>query len=193
MLVVSREPGSAVTIGDDIRVTVQAVPSRRRVKLGIEAPADMRVFREELAERPTKAAGAFRVIVVEDDPIHARLIQCGLKRAGVTDVQIETTGARALGDLIGPSTDPRTRPDLIVLDLKLPDLSGLDVLQRVRAHEPLRRIPVVMLSCSGSDSNIARCLDAGANAFMVKEPDGDRFRHEVSSIASFWRQARRVA
>ena len=160
---------------------------------GIEAPADVRVSRDELVQRPSEVAGPFRVIVVEDNPVHAQLILSGLKRAGATDVRVETTGARALGDLIGESAGPGTRPDLIVLDLALPDLSGLDVLEKLRAYEPLRRTPVVVLSCSDSDSNITRCLDAGANAFMVKEPNGDRFRQEVSSIASFWRRARRVA
>jgi CheY-like chemotaxis protein len=74
-------------------------------------------------------------------------------------------------------------PNLIVLDLRLPGMSGLDVLVRIKSDRQLRRTPVVILSSSDEPLDIERCLDAGANAFVTKSPNHDEFCASLASRA----------
>ena len=77
-------------------------------------------------------------------------------------------------------------PDLILLDMKLPDSSGLEVLRSIRKNERLRRTPIVMLTCCQDDTVAEACMESGANAFVVKSARWDDFRSSVSRIGAFW-------
>ena len=77
-------------------------------------------------------------------------------------------------------------PDLILLDMQLPDSTGLDVLRSIRKDERLRRTPVVMLTCCQDDTVVDECMESGANAFVVKSARWDDFRSSVSRIGDFW-------
>ena len=199
MLVIARWTGTGVLIGDGIRVSVRSIPSRSYVKIGIEAPPNVKVLREELgppadtteSRPPPPGEDGFRVVVVEDDPVHARLIDSALRRVGVNDITTASSGEVAIRQLLKAGDPPR--PDLIMLDLMLPDVPGLDVLSALRARDHLRRTPIIVLSCEDSERNVSRCLDAGANAFLVKEERYERFRDSVGRAAEFWQRARRVA
>ncbi len=84
-------------------------------------------------------------------------------------------------------------PDLVLLDLQLPGISGLDVLRLIRSTPALRALPVVILSCSKRELEIKRCMAASANAFVSKATGYEQFSESVVRIADFWTHARRVA
>ena len=199
MLVLSRRTDSSVKIGPDITVTVLSI-RRQHVRLGIEAPKIVRVLRDELDVEPEKeppqvnpdeqprAAGMKIVLVIEDDPLHAKLIRKALCRNQGTMVTVAETAKLALdalGVLAGGSED-FVQPDLILLDVGLPDSSGLDVLRAIRSDDRLRATPVVMLTCCQDDAVVNQCVDGGANAYVVKSPRWDEFRASVSRIGEFW-------
>jgi len=197
MLVLTRNRDSGIHIGSDITVKVLSI-KRTTVRLGIEAPKSVRVWRDELApvfdeQEPTDAeqtstAGMKIVLVVEDDPGHAKLIRKALCQSQGTMVTVAETGGNALDVLGARATSPEdiVQPDLILLDLGLPDGSGLDVLRTIRSVPELRTAPVVVLSCSDDEAMMQQCLEAGANAFVVKSANYDDFRALVGRIGQFW-------
>ncbi len=207
MLVLSRDCDTVIRIGDDIRVKVLSI-RRRRVKLGVDAPGNVRVWREELcsgrppaqglaeAPRPDKQVGGdeFPILVVEDDPDHARLIRKVLNHSQFSRITIARTGAEAIDSLAGQGqADLQCMdPHLVLLDLHLPDMSGLEVLRQIRSHDRLQTTPVVMLSAEQEDGRIADCLEAGANAFVNKAVRFDDFYSSVSRIANFWKSDCRI-
>lgn len=77
-------------------------------------------------------------------------------------------------------------PAVVLLDIKMPRMNGLDVLTRMRADERMRRIPVVILSSSHEESDLARSWDLGANAYVIKPVDVDQFFDAVRTLGRFW-------
>ena len=77
-------------------------------------------------------------------------------------------------------------PAVVLLDIKMPRMSGLDVLKTMRADERMRRIPVVILSSSREESDLARSWDLGANAYVIKPVDVDQFFDAVRTLGQFW-------
>jgi two-component system response regulator len=77
-------------------------------------------------------------------------------------------------------------PAVVLLDIKMPRMNGLDVLTHMRADEDLRRIPVVILSSSREESDLARSWDQGANAYVIKPVDVDQFFDAVRTLGQFW-------
>ena len=80
----------------------------------------------------------------------------------------------------------RRMPDMAVLDIKMPRMDGLEVLRLIRADEELKHLPVVILSSSREESDLARSWDLGVNAYVVKPVDFDDFMHAVRDIGLFW-------
>jgi two-component system response regulator len=197
MLVLSRNPDSAIHIGSDITVKVLSI-RRQAVKLGIEAPKSVPVWRDELAcladeRQPTPAAikptaGMKIVLVIEDDPGHAKLIRNALCQFQGTMVTVAGTASTALSALGASVTSPEdiVQPDLVLLDLGLPDTSGLEVLRTIRSVPELVTTPVVVLSCNDDEKVMHECLEAGANAFVVKSANYGDFHTLVGRIGQFW-------
>jgi two-component system response regulator len=77
-------------------------------------------------------------------------------------------------------------PAVVLLDIKMPRMSGLEVLKTMRADERMRRIPVVILSSSREESDLARSWDLGANAYVIKPVDVDQFFEAVRTLGQFW-------
>ncbi|MDQ6647847.1 MAG: response regulator [Pseudomonadota bacterium] len=77
-------------------------------------------------------------------------------------------------------------PTVVLLDIKMPRMNGLDVLTEMRADEKLKRIPVVILSSSREESDLARSWDLGANAYVIKPVDVDQFFEAVRTLGQFW-------
>ena len=126
---------------------------------------------------------------MEDDPGHVLLIEKNLRRAGVTNEIIKMDdGGRAVeflfreGEFAAASTP---MPLLILLDLNLPVLNGLQVLQRIKADERTRRIPVVMLTTTDSQQEITRCYDLGCNIYIVKPVDYVKFSETIRNLGLF--------
>ncbi|MCX5660013.1 MAG: response regulator [Planctomycetota bacterium] len=192
MLIVERRVLESIRIGNDIRVVLVDVPSRNRARIGLEVPPGMPIWRsdscpEESADPGVVVDNTLRVMLVEDDPIHARLVSKALDQAGAVDTTHFPTGEEGLSFLERVAHEPDLRPHLILHDLTLPGISGLEVLGAIKANPHLKSVPVVMLSCSDNDADIQTCLNAGANAFVTKAHDYDELRRSIFRIANFWR------
>jgi len=128
------------------------------------------------------------ILLVEDNPGDARLMKEALAEASIRNrLHVMADGGEALTYL--RRQDPfagAVRPDLILLDLNLPGKDGRDVLAEVKGDRDLRRIPLVILSTSRADADIARAYDLHANAYVTKPLDIEQFITVVKSIQDFW-------
>ena len=124
------------------------------------------------------------IIMVEDDEGHARLIEKNIRRAGVcNDILHFADGTSALQHL---STDlARGGPMLILLDLNLPDMSGTDILARLKSDETLRRAPVVVLTTTDDQREVQRCYDLGCNVYITKPVEYDTFAQAIRQLGLF--------
>jgi CheY-like chemotaxis protein len=128
------------------------------------------------------------ILLVEDNPGDVRLTREALKEGKIrNNLNVVGDGVEALRYLRreGPYTDS-ARPDLILLDLNLPKMDGREVLEAVKADPALRVIPIVVLTSSAAEKDIARAYDLHANCYVSKPVDLDQFIHVVKSIEDFW-------
>jgi len=128
------------------------------------------------------------ILLVEDNPGDVVLTREALHSCRVHNFfHVAADGEQALAYLRreGPFRDA-PRPDLILLDLHLPRLNGTEVLALIKADPDLKRIPVVILSSSSAEEDIARAYDQHANCFITKPVDLDQFIRVVHSIEDFW-------
>jgi len=204
MLVLTRRSGESIHVGSDVEIKFLSFHGKR-AQVGIQAPRTIRILRGELFEVPIgerlpeedrnqRGQGSrFAVLLVEDDPLHATIISRILSKTA--EVAVASSGEEAVERLCKAvqAGGFDSRPNLIVLDLRLPGMSGLDVLVRIKSDRQLRRTPVVILSSSDEPLDIERCFDAGANAFVTKSPNHDEFCASLSRIADFWGSQCRVA
>ncbi|MFB9315778.1 response regulator [Nocardioides plantarum] len=131
------------------------------------------------------SAGALvQILLVEDSLADVELTLDALSDARVShEVTVIRDGASALDHLRAHRENP---PDLMILDLNLPRLSGHEVLAAMQADELLHRIPVAVLTTSAAESDVMRTYDLGGNCFLTKPADIDEFTHVVRSIEDFW-------
>jgi two-component system response regulator len=135
------------------------------------------------------------VLVVEDDDAHYELIERsvrGLEKSGTRyDLHWVQDGAEALDFLFrkGKHKDA-PRPNLILLDLDLPKVKGQMILDRIKEDEKLRKIPVVVLTVSTSDEEMARAYDSGAAGFLNKPASRDDFDRLLNTVWDYWRIVR---
>ena len=128
------------------------------------------------------------ILLVEDNPGDVRLAQEALKESKVRNkLFVVEDGVEAMTFLRrqGKYKDA-PRPDLILLDLNLPRKSGREVLTEVKTDENLKRIPVVVLTVSKAEEDIARCYDHHANCYITKPLDFSQFIEVTKSIEDFW-------
>lgn len=144
-----------------------------------------------MAESPQPPAEPLRILFVEDNHDHAELVMRSLQdhRVANTITHVDN-GETALDYLFrrGEYQDPKQspRPHVVLLDLRLPRVDGLDVLKQLKADESLRRIPVVVLTTSDKESDIARAYDLNANAYLVKPIDFSKFVSLLRDLGFFW-------
>ncbi|AWJ87636.1 hypothetical protein TSH58p_23645 (plasmid) [Azospirillum sp. TSH58] len=124
--------------------------------------------------------------MIEDDEGHARLIEKNIRRTGVTnDIVPFVDGTSALAYLFGPDGTGRAsmrRALLILLDLNLPDMTGIDILARLKANPHTRRFPVVVLTTTDDRQEIRRCYDIGANVYVTKPVNYDSFAAAIRKL-----------
>ena len=128
------------------------------------------------------------ILHVEDEQNDVLLIARAFRKAETSaQIQVVNDGEQAVNYLSGggPSS-PRPLPSLVLLDLKLPRKSGLEVLEWIRSQPGLKRIPVVMLTSSRQPIDINRAYDLGVNAYLVKPVNFDELVGMLKSLDSFW-------
>ncbi|WP_248306143.1 response regulator [Devosia oryzisoli] len=130
------------------------------------------------------------IIMVEDDEGHARLIEKNIRRAGVAnEILAFTNGTSALNFLLGDDGTGlvnKGRQLLVLLDLNLPDMTGIDILEKVKGNEHTRRSPVVVLTTTDDQREIQRCYDLGANVYITKPVDYDGFANAIRQLGLFF-------
>ena len=128
-----------------------------------------------------------RILLVEDSVADAKLFAIALDEAGSTsDVMRAEDGDDALRKLTAIVHGDIPRPDVVVLDINLPRVNGIDVLRRIKGDPELRTMPVVVFSTSRADVDIAAAYACGASSYVVKPVDLHRFMDVVRSIESYW-------
>lgn len=129
------------------------------------------------------------VLIVEDNADDEALAREAFRRAGVDNPVVVTRDGRAALDwLLAALESPQQfeLPALILLDINLPLITGIEVLRRMRAHPQLATLPVVMLSTSREARDLRDCYRAGANAFICKPVEFSVFQEVVQKLADFW-------
>jgi two-component system response regulator len=131
------------------------------------------------------------ILLVEDNPSDEKLTLRGFKKSGVaSEIVVAHDGVEALDYLFGTGPqagrDPTEQPAVVLLDLNLPRVGGLDVLERLRADERTRLLPVVVLTSSREHEDVVRSYELGANAYVRKPVDFKEFADTARTLGLFW-------
>lgn len=130
------------------------------------------------------------IVMIEDDEGHARLIEKNVRRAGVNNQIIPfMDGNSALDFLLGKDRSGEASVDrylLILLDLNLPDMSGIDILEKVKSNTYTKRLPVIILTTTDDEREIQRCYDLGANVYITKPVDYENFANAIRQLGLFF-------
>ena len=131
------------------------------------------------------------ILLVEDNPDDEALTLRAFRKNNIlNDVVVARDGVEALDYLFGTGAhagrDTREQPQVVLLDLKLPKVDGLEVLRRLRADARTRLLPVVILTTSNEDRDIVTSYQLGANSFIRKPVDFDQFMEAVRQLGLYW-------
>ena len=131
------------------------------------------------------------ILLVEDNPDDEALTVRAFRKSNLSnDVVVAHDGVEALEYLFAEGAyadrDPREVPNLVLLDIKLPKLDGLEVLQRIRENEHTHMLPVVMLTSSKEQDDLARSYSLGANSYIRKPVDFSQFMTAIQQLGLYW-------
>jgi len=130
------------------------------------------------------------IIMIEDDDGHARLIERNIRRSGVNNEIVPfTNGTEAVNYLFGGNgsgLDHKGRALLILLDLNLPDMSGIEILRRLKESQYLRCAPVVVLTTTDDSQEIKRCYELGCNVYITKPVNYESFANAIRQLGLFF-------
>lgn len=131
------------------------------------------------------------ILLVEDNPDDEELTLDALRNGGVkNDITVVRDGAEALEFLFTPELKPawsdQRLPHLVLLDLKLPKVPGLEVLRRIRSHPATRYIPTVVLTSSSEQTDIQQSYVMGANSYVRKPVEFDEFVQAIQALGAYW-------
>lgn len=130
------------------------------------------------------------IIMVEDDEGHARLIEKNIRRAGVNNEIVPfANGTSALEFLLGADGSGEVSAGkqlLVLLDLNLPDMTGVDILAKIKANPHTKRSPVVVLTTTDDSREIQRCYDLGANVYITKPVNYEGFANAIRQLGLFF-------
>jgi DNA-binding response OmpR family regulator len=130
------------------------------------------------------ADGTRLILLVEDDPDHEVLTIRALKKSNVANqVQVARDGEEAISLLFG---DNAIKPQVVLLDLKLPKIDGLEVLRRIRENETTRMLPVVVLTSSDEERDVVRSYQIGVNSYIRKPVNFNDFAEATRQLGLYW-------
>jgi len=128
------------------------------------------------------------ILLVEDNPDDVELTLHAFEENGVRNpLVVARNGAEALERLFGPPGEPAPElPVIVLLDLNLPKVGGIEVLKRIRAHERTRLLPVIVLTSSAEDRDLVESYQFGANSYVRKPVDFDEFHAAARQLSMYW-------
>jgi CheY-like chemotaxis protein len=130
------------------------------------------------------------IVMIEDDEGHARLIERNIRRSGINNEIVPfANGTAALKYLLDRDAKGAGRTDeglLILLDLNLPDMTGLDILRQVKESKNLKCVPVVVLTTTDDSQEIKRCYELGCNVYITKPVNYENFAHAIRQLGLFF-------
>ena len=127
------------------------------------------------------------ILLIEDNSSDIELTKRAFKKNHIENqIVVMEDGQEALDYLLNPSNSPEHLPVLTLLDLKLPRIDGLEVLHRIRSDSRIRRMPVVVLTSSREDQDIAAAYDNGANSYIRKPVDFKQFTESIRTLGTYW-------
>ena len=131
------------------------------------------------------------ILLVEDNPAHAELVRRSLEEHRVANQIYHVTNGEAALDYLHQRNgyaDPKQspRPHVILLDLRLPRIDGLEVLEEIKTSPDLKDIPVVVLTTSSAEQDVARAYDNHANSYLVKPMDFEKFVQMMEELGFYW-------
>jgi CheY-like chemotaxis protein len=129
----------------------------------------------------------FIILLVEDNPVDAELTIRALRKHHLANRVIHVTdGQAALDYFFAGERDHRVQPNLVLLDLKLPQVGGIEVLRRLRADDLTKLVPVVVLTSSNEDQDVIATHELGANSYIVKPVEFENFSAAVTNMGLYW-------
>ena len=127
------------------------------------------------------------MLIIEDNPGDVRLLEEAFRELGAdVNIQVAKDGAEALDLVQSPHGKGAKHPDLILLDLNLPKVSGHDVLVRIKSNPKTCRIPVIVLTSSRAEADVRRAYESHANAYLKKPSTLDGLMAAAQDIKNFW-------
>ena len=131
-----------------------------------------------------------KIVMIEDDEGHARLIERNIRRSGVNNEIVPfSNGTAALKYLFGgdgSGLDHKDEALLILLDLNLPDMTGIEILRRVKENNYLKAVPVVVLTTTDDSQEIKRCYELGCNVYITKPVNYENFANAIRQLGLFF-------
>jgi two-component system response regulator len=132
-------------------------------------------------------ADPVEILLVEDTASHAEMTIRALRRDNVTNrIEVARDGVEAMDLLFDRGSDPTNGPKLILLDLKLPKMDGIEVLRRIREDVHTRHIPVIILTSSDDDCDLRVCRELGVDRYIVKPVDFQQLTDAVRALGLSW-------
>ena len=128
---------------------------------------------------------AVKIVMVEDDLGHAKLIEKNIRRANISNEIAHFADGGSAMDYLFSEEVRLNGPMLILLDLNLPDMSGTDILARVKSDDRLKRAPVVVLTTTDDKVEIQRCYDLGCNVYITKPVNYENFAAAIRQLGLF--------
>jgi len=131
------------------------------------------------------------ILLVEDDPAHAEIVRRNLREFRVASRIVHVEDGQAALDYLFhqgayAGAQPSPRPNLILLDLRLPKVDGLEVLRQIKADDDLKRIPTVVLTTSDAESDMVNAYTHGAGSYLVKPVNFDKFAGLMEAFGFYW-------
>jgi two-component system response regulator len=131
------------------------------------------------------------ILLIEDDTVHVKLVERALKKSGLnSELVIINDGEDAFNYLLNQEDESPEKkfvyPHLILLDINLPKISGLEILRRIKQSPRLQAIPVVILTTSSNRADLEKCYEFHANSYITKPLDYEEFNQKIRSVEHYW-------